>query len=137
MTIFQKLREEAEVLKDEGNKFYKEKNYEEATMSYTKALRTCPMSCGKERSILYANRAASKNYFLDKESAIADCEKAVELDPTYIKAHLRSARLYEEVDRLDQALASFKKILEFEPKHIEALVAVKVRKSKLENKKCN
>ncbi|CAD6211946.1 GSCOCG00003912001-RA-CDS [Cotesia congregata] len=61
----------------------------------------------------------------DKESAIKDCTKAVELNPAYLKAYLRRAQLYEQTDNLDQSLADYKKILELDPGHSEAHHAVR------------
>jgi tetratricopeptide (TPR) repeat protein len=57
-----------------------------------------------------------------KPSAIEDCSKAVELNPAYLKVYFRRAQLYEEAaDTLDEALADYKKVLELDPLHREAL----------------
>ncbi|KAG1666593.1 Tetratricopeptide repeat protein 1 [Nymphon striatum] len=45
---------------------------------------------------------------------------AVELNPNYTKAFTRRAQLYEQTEKLDDALADYKKILELEPNNIEA-----------------
>lgn len=63
----------------------------------------------------------------DKVSAIADCTKAIELDPVYVKAYLRRAHFYEEADKLDEALADYKKVLTFDPAHTESICATKVK----------
>lgn len=62
----------------------------------------------------------------DKESAIKDCSKAIELNPSYLKAYLRRAQLYEQTDNLDQSLADYKKIIELDPGNSEAQHAVRV-----------
>lgn len=62
----------------------------------------------------------------DRESAISDCTKAIELNPDYVKVYVRRARLYEETDKLDEALEDYKKILTFDPGHIEANHAARV-----------
>lgn len=51
---------EAESLKQAGNDFFKNGEYVSAISQYTQALRICPLAYSKERSILYANRAAAK-----------------------------------------------------------------------------
>lgn len=51
---------EAENLKQAGNDFFKNGEYVQATSQYTQALQICPLAYSKERSILYANRAAAK-----------------------------------------------------------------------------
>lgn len=57
----QLLKEEAEKLKNKGNDFFKKGDYTEAISMYTQGLQTCPLAYDKERSILYANRAAAKS----------------------------------------------------------------------------
>ncbi|XP_074108128.1 tetratricopeptide repeat domain 1 [Cotesia typhae] len=119
------LKVEAEALKNEGNNFFKACEYSSAIITYTQALQTCPLAYPEQRAILYANRAAAKAKDDDKESAIKDCTKAVELNPAYLKAYLRRAQLYEQTDNLDQSLADYKKILELDPGHSEAHHAVR------------
>lgn len=43
-----------------------------------------------------------------------------------MKAYIRRAQLYEETDKLDEALEDFKKVLTFDPAHTEANHAVRV-----------
>lgn len=58
--FFQSLKAEAEKYKNEGNDLFKREEYLEAISVYTQAIQTCPLAYSKERSILYANRAAAK-----------------------------------------------------------------------------
>ncbi|XP_070154592.1 tetratricopeptide repeat protein 1 [Polyergus mexicanus] len=117
---------EAENLKQAGNDFFKNGEYISAISQYTQALRVCPLAYNKERSILYANRAAAKaKCQTEKDSAISDCTKAIELNSSYVKAYVRRAQLYEETDKLDEALEDFKKVLTFDPNHTEANHAVR------------
>ncbi|GCB84436.1 hypothetical protein scyTo_0025179, partial [Scyliorhinus torazame] len=51
----------------------------------------------------------------NKEEAISDCTKAIELNPNYIRAILRRAELYEKSEKLDEALQDYKTILEKDP----------------------
>lgn len=119
------FREEAEKLKNQGNDFFKKGDYMEAVSIYTQGLQTCPLAYNKERSILYANRAAAKSKLLEKEPAISDCAKAIELNPSYVKAYVRRAQLYEETEKFDEALEDYKKVLTFDPAHTEANYAVR------------
>lgn len=48
-----------------------------------------------------------------------DCTKAVDLNPVYFKALLRRAKLYEELDQLDKALADYKELHKLEPNNVE------------------
>lgn len=114
---------EALELKSQGNEEFKTEHYLESVATYSKALRLCPLKHLKDRSVLYANRAASKAKLARTESAIEDCTKAIELDDTYLKAYMRRAKLYEETEKLDESLADYKKILEFDRSNKEALQA--------------
>lgn len=40
---------------------------------------------------------------------------AIELNPDYVRALLRRAELYEQTDKLDEALEDYKKVLELDP----------------------
>lgn len=62
----------------------------------------------------------------EKQSAIRDCTKAIQLDPNYVKAYLRRANLYEETEKFDEALEDFKKVLTFDPSHSESNCAIRV-----------
>ncbi|XP_047352968.1 tetratricopeptide repeat protein 1 [Vespa velutina] len=120
------FKDEAEKLKNEGNTFFKDGEYMKAISLYTQGLQTCSLMYSKERAILYSNRAAAKIKCLaEKESAILDCTKAIELNPSYVKAYVRRAQLYEETEKLDEALEDYKKILTFDSSHTEANYAVR------------
>lgn len=120
------LRCEAENLKQAGNDLFKNGEYVQAISQYTQGLQTCPLAYSKERSILYANRAAAKaKCQTEKDSAISDCTKAIELNSSYVKAYIRRAQLYEETEKLDEALEDFKKVLTFDSSHTEANHAVR------------
>ncbi|XP_011296729.1 tetratricopeptide repeat protein 1 [Fopius arisanus] len=120
----EKLKAEAEELKNEGNSHFKSSEYREAMRKYTQALQTCPLKFEKDRAILYANRGAAKAKYDERISAIEDCSKAIELNSTYLKAYLRRGQLYEQENKLDESLADYKKILELDPHNAEANHAV-------------
>lgn len=120
------LKDQAEKFKNEGNVLFKDGDYTKAISLYTQGLQTCPLTYSKERAILYSNRAAAKIKSMEeKESAISDCTKAVELNPSYVKAYVRRAQLYEETEKLEEALEDYKKILALDPSHNEANYAIR------------
>ncbi|KYM96268.1 PREDICTED: tetratricopeptide repeat protein 1 [Cyphomyrmex costatus] len=120
------LKSEAETLKQAGNELFKNGEYVQAISQYTQGLQTCPLAYSKERSILYANRAAAKTKCqTEKDSAISDCTKAIELNSNYVKAYIRRAQLYEEMEKLDEALEDYKKVLTFDSSHTEANYAIR------------
>ncbi|XP_044133857.1 tetratricopeptide repeat protein 1 [Bufo gargarizans] len=105
-------RQQSTQLKEEGNELFKKGDYVEAEDIYSQALLKCPASYQKERAILYSNRAAARLKQDKTEPAITDCTKAIELNPDYIRALLRRAELYEKTDKLDEALADYKSVME-------------------------
>ncbi|XP_063432221.1 tetratricopeptide repeat protein 1-like [Mytilus trossulus] len=114
---------EAQKYKDEGNKVFKDGFYKEAIKYYSRALHTCPYSYFKERSIMYSNRAACKLHMEKNYEAIKDCSKAIDLHPHYLKAVLRRAELYEKVEKLEEALADYQRMIELDPSHYIARAA--------------
>ncbi|KAM4826929.1 tetratricopeptide repeat protein 1 isoform 2-T2 [Thomomys bottae] len=111
----QKRRGESTRLKEEGNEQFRRGDYVEAESSYSEALQTCPACFQKDRSILFSNRAAARMKQDKNELAISDCSKAIQLNPSYIRAILRRAELYEKTSKLDEALEDYKSILEKDP----------------------
>lgn len=103
------------ILKEKGNIQFKDKDYKAADVTYTEALVLCPVCFCRERSVLFSNRAAARLHLDLKEQAISDCTRAIELNPDYVRALLRRAELYEQTDKLDEALDDYKKVLERDP----------------------
>lgn len=131
-------------LKEKGNDLFRSSDNREASKLYTQALKECPSQLTTVKSMLYNNRAAAKVKMVGtkllgsfgiidaswftfqerKESALKDCTKAIELNPVYVKALLRRAKLYEELDQLDKALADYKELHNLEPKNPEVNFAL-------------
>ncbi|KAG6820655.1 hypothetical protein H0H93_013506 [Arthromyces matolae] len=94
------------LLKDEGNAFFKNKQYPDAYTKYSEAIKQDP-----KNAVLWANRAAcslSMKKYLD---AVTDAEKATQLDPKYAKAWGRQASAYLELGTWHQSVEAFKKAL--------------------------
>lgn len=51
---------------------------------------------------------------------------AIELNPDYVRALLRRAELYEQTEKLDEALEDYKKVLERDPNQTSARQACMV-----------
>lgn len=88
-----KIRNErAETLKTIGNGAFKEKNYEKAVTYYSKALEQ-----RKDSTVLWNNRALSYIQLGLFEKALADCEWALKVNNTNLKALLNSAKCYKQL----------------------------------------
>ncbi|KAH8895133.1 TPR-like protein [Thozetella sp. PMI_491] len=96
---------DAENFKNEGNKFFKAKDYTRAIECYTKAVVLQPDS-----STYLGNRAAAYMSAGRYQDALNDCKRAVDLDPENTKILLRLARIYTSLGQPDEALATFNRI---------------------------
>lgn len=68
------------------------------------------------------------------DQAVANCTKAIDLNPTYLKALLRRAEIYEETDKLEDALKDYQTVLELDQRHLEANKAVRRLPGKIEER---
>uniref|UniRef100_A0A3B4VR39 Tetratricopeptide repeat protein 1 n=2 Tax=Seriola dumerili TaxID=41447 RepID=A0A3B4VR39_SERDU len=107
-------------LKEKGNSQFKAGDWLEAERSYTEALVLCPVCFSRERAVLFSNRAAARLHLDLKDQAISDCTRAIELNPDYVRALLRRAELYEQTEKLDEALEDYKKVLDQDPNQTSA-----------------
>ncbi|XP_037543117.1 tetratricopeptide repeat protein 1 [Nematolebias whitei] len=107
-------------LKETGNGLFKAGDWSEAALKYTEALALCPISFSRERAVLFSNRAAARLHLEQKDEAISDCSRAIELDPDYLRALLRRAEIYEQTEKLDEAMEDYKKVLDRDPNHTGA-----------------
>jgi tetratricopeptide (TPR) repeat protein len=65
----------------------------------------------KNRSVYFANRAACFLALNEYENAASDCSNAIDLDPTYLKAYMRRAMAYEQLEEYDRGLDDAQHIL--------------------------
>ena len=75
-------------LKDEGNAFYKNGKFSDASNAYSKAIELL------ETAPLYNNRAAAKLMLGDFQGAVGDCLQAIRVDGTFQKAYMRCSTAY-------------------------------------------
>jgi len=93
--------EAAASLKAKGNSFFSSKKYQDAIDNYTQAI------LFKPDPIFYSNRAACYANLGKSDEVIADCNEALKLDPTYIKALNRRAQASEKKGNLSDSLYDF------------------------------
>ncbi|XP_011705806.1 PREDICTED: mitochondrial import receptor subunit TOM70-like, partial [Wasmannia auropunctata] len=101
-TFLQKARE----CNNTGNVYFKEGKYHKAIVQYNKAINVYPRTKTNmnDLAIFYQNRAAANEQLKKYSDVKADCTKALELNPKYIKAFLRRARALEQLEDLEAAL---------------------------------
>lgn len=108
-------------LKEEGNRFLEQKEYLKALNCYNKALEFEPNShfLWYNRGIAYLGLAypeKQKKYLLKSAEAL---EKAAEISPGFIEAHLKLMTVYAGLDNTAKIVDAFKKAEEINSNHPE------------------
>ncbi|KAM9848505.1 tetratricopeptide repeat protein 4 [Aulostomus maculatus] len=96
-------QEVVQSLKDEGNVFFKEKNYQKAILAYTGALKK---KCGDLdlETVLLTNRAAAHFHLGNMRSALNDAATAKKIKPDHLKALIRGAQCCVELRNFTEAI---------------------------------
>ncbi len=99
---------------DEGVAYEKDKKYNEAISSYTRAI-----ELNRNYAEAYFQRGYSKCMIGKYEEALSDFNKAIELDPKYDLVYLSRGYLRQEfLKDFQVALADYNKAIEINPKNI-------------------
>lgn len=115
---------ESEILKMEGNEFFKRGKIPEAIEKYTKALDKAKGDDQKTNEIradVYANRAACNVQLYEPVKVRADCDAALALVPNHVKALLRRGQALESLEKYKDALADMEAALRVDPNNQMAL----------------
>uniref|UniRef100_A0A8C2ZTE6 DnaJ homolog subfamily C member 7 n=1 Tax=Cyclopterus lumpus TaxID=8103 RepID=A0A8C2ZTE6_CYCLU len=119
--------------KEEGNKAFKEGHFEAAYELYSEALTIDPNNI-KTNAKLYCNRATVGSKLKKLEQAVEDCTRAIKLDETYIKAYLRRAQCYMDMEQYEEAVRDYEKVYQTEKtkehKHLLKHAQLELKKSK-------
>ncbi|BBG92951.1 Tetratricopeptide repeat-like superfamily protein [Prunus dulcis] len=123
----QKAFEQANDVKMEGNRLFGSGQYEEALSQYELAY-TLRLTCHHlwnyaqyvTQTVQYVVRNCMQVVPGKYEDAIKECTKALELNPSYMKALLRRAEAHEKLEHFEEAIADMKKILELDPSNDQA-----------------
>ncbi|MBA0693592.1 hypothetical protein Goari_003955, partial [Gossypium aridum] len=96
-------RLDPETLKNKGNEAYKQGRFEEALALYERAIsldsKQATYRCNKSAALLGLGRLME---------AIVECKEAIQLDPTYCRAHHRLATIYLRLGEPEHALYHYK-----------------------------
>jgi len=107
---------EAHALRVQGNASFKAKKYERAAETYTAALEALATAPGGALSAAFCsvclcNRAAAAHALGRVADALADCGRALALNPARIKSLSRRAQLYAETRMHDAAADDLQRLL--------------------------
>jgi len=97
--LFKRIRSIQKV-KEEGNNYFKARQYQAAIVEYTKCLNLDPhrqQDIATFMSKTIANRALCYMKLGNYNQALQDCSAAIEMDPKYIKALMRRADIYKSL----------------------------------------
>ncbi|KAG0726465.1 DnaJ subfamily C member 7 [Chionoecetes opilio] len=96
--------------KEEGNEAFRRGRHAEALALYSEALSIDPRNTNTNAK-LYFNRATVNSKLSRLESATEDCTAAINLDDGYLKAYLRRAKCYQQLERHEDAVRDYEKVL--------------------------
>eukprot|EP01084_Bolivina_argentea_P096755 173935_1 len=99
-------KNDAEICKEEGNTFMKQKKYQQAVDSYTKSIHLNP-----KNAVYYSNRAAAYIFLEDYKNAIIDSNISMQINPNYIKAYIRAGSARFKIGQYKKAYESYSKAL--------------------------
>ena len=105
----------AEEVRDEGNQLYGQQRYAEAAAKYSEAIALFPRSAA-----FYGNRGACQLMLGDTRGCVADCGRALALDPGYTRVRLRRARCYLDTRLAREAARDLELVLRTDPSNAEA-----------------
>jgi DnaJ family protein C protein 7 len=119
-------------VKEDADSDLKARRYQAAVDKYTAALEIDPANKGTNSKML-RNMAMAKIQLKKYDAAIADCERAVSLDPQYLNARKTKANALGGAERWEDAVREWKSIQEMDP--TDRTIAKEIRKAELELKK--
>ncbi|KAK0456197.1 putative stress-induced protein STI1 [Armillaria borealis] len=116
----------AEKLKQAGNSQMTAKKYDEAIASYNDAIALDPVN-----PIYYSNRAAAHSSKGDHLSAVGDAEKAISVDPKYVKSYHRLGHAQYALLDYKAAADAFERGLKIEPNNVSLKTGLQSSKSRI------
>lgn len=91
-------------LKDQGNRLFGNRKYEEAIACYSKAIIECP-----SKPTYFTNRALCYLKLKQWELACEDCKRALDLDFSLVKGHFFQGQALLELDCCEEAIKHLQK----------------------------
>ncbi|KFW97099.1 Tetratricopeptide repeat protein 4, partial [Phalacrocorax carbo] len=115
--------------KNEGNEYFRERDYGRAVIAYTEGLRK-KCEDAELNAVLHTNRGAAQFYLGNYRSALNDAIQAKKLKPTHLKAIIRGALCHMELKNFSEAIAWCEEGLQIDSKE-KKLVEMRAKADKL------
>ncbi|KAG6868552.1 hypothetical protein C0993_001248 [Termitomyces sp. T159_Od127] len=117
---------QADAHKQRGNSLMSAKKYDDAISAYTDSVALDPTN-----PVYYSNRAAAYSSKGDHLAAVGDAEKAIALDPKFIKSYHRLGHAYWSLGDTDKAIEAYNRGLVQDPDNESLLQAVQAAKNRI------
>lgn len=104
----------SEKVRKEGNDLFLSGNFPESILKYTDAIKRN----GKDASP-YSNRAAAYMKLGEFPMALKDCDRCLEIDPSFVKAYIRKGNIHFFMKEYHKCLTVYEKGLKLAPNHKE------------------
>jgi serine/threonine protein kinase len=91
------------------------RNYEQAIVEYTRAIKLDPVYAEA-----YNNRSTAHLLMNNYGEAVSDCQRALELAPDFVATYVNRGIAYTGLRDYQKALADYNKALELDPKNVYA-----------------
>ena len=127
------MNDVAEKHKSQGNAHMANREYELALEAYTAAIDLSPN--GPQSHVYYSNRAAALCYLEQYLEAAQDSEQALELKPTYGKAHARLGLARFFLQDYEGAVEAYTAALKYDPDNAASKSYLTKAKAKLEKQR--
>uniref|UniRef100_A0A8C3BEV8 Tetratricopeptide repeat domain 4 n=1 Tax=Cairina moschata TaxID=8855 RepID=A0A8C3BEV8_CAIMO len=125
----QEPAELAKMYKNEGNEYFREKDYGRAVVSYSEGLKK-KCEDAELNAVLHTNRGAAHFHLGNYRSALNDAIQAKKLKPTHLKAIIRGALCHMELKNFSEAIAWCEEGLRIDSKE-KKLVEMRAKADKL------
>jgi len=106
----------AEEEKNKGNERFQAGDFSTAIKHYTEATRRNPND-----PKIFSNRAACYTKLLSFDLALKDCDKCIQLDPTFLKAYLRKGKVLQGMGACSKAMDVYTQALDLDSNCNEAV----------------
>ncbi|NXP70200.1 TTC4 protein, partial [Ramphastos sulfuratus] len=114
---------------NEGNEYFKERDYKRAVVAYSEGLKK-KCEDPELNAVLHTNRGAAQFHLGNYRSALNDAVQAKKLKPTHLKAIIRGALCHMELKNFSEAIAWCEEGLRIDSKE-KKLVETRAKADKL------